>query len=192
MSYGAVVLAGGHSRRMGQCKARMTIDGITLLERIIKQLSGFDERILSTNDLELGNKLPVQVVPDVHLEAGPLGGLYAALLAAKSDALFCVACDMPNFRAELAAAMTEEFPPWAEAMVCVDGTGRIHPLCAVYAKHALVKIECQLQKGDYRMESLVSRLNCAYFDTKGRFLDEIYLNLNTPEAFQKFLQEKNS
>lgn len=48
--FGAVILAGGQSRRMGRCKALLTVDGQTLLARTAQQLTAFSELLLSAND----------------------------------------------------------------------------------------------------------------------------------------------
>ena len=42
-SCGAVILAGGQSNRMGCCKAMLTINGETLVSRLVGQLSAFSE-----------------------------------------------------------------------------------------------------------------------------------------------------
>ena len=40
---GAVLLAGGKSRRMGRCKALLEVEGATLLQRTVRMLTGFEE-----------------------------------------------------------------------------------------------------------------------------------------------------
>ena len=49
----AVILAGGSSRRMGRCKAALTLDGESMLRRIARCLSGFGELWISANDPDL-------------------------------------------------------------------------------------------------------------------------------------------
>ena len=64
---------------------------------------------------------------------GPLGGLDAALAAARDDALFCVACDMPFVTARAPAPTCLALA--ADADVVVPRTERgYHPLCAVYTR----------------------------------------------------------
>ena len=97
--------------------------------------------------------------------------------------MFCVSCDMPRFSQELAAAMLEAFPRNADAMVCVDSCGQVHPLCAIYARTVLPTLEQHLRSGDLRMMRLLEELHTARFEIAGHFPDEILLNINTPEAF---------
>ena len=80
---GVVILAGGRSRRMGTCKALLTIEGETMLSRLTRQLDDFQEKLLSTNTPALAEGLPLTPVPDFYPGAGPLAGLHA------EDALVC-------------------------------------------------------------------------------------------------------
>ena len=68
---GVVILAGGRSRRMGACKALLTIEGETMLSRLTRQLDDFQEKLLSTNTPALAEGLPLKPVPDIYPGAGP-------------------------------------------------------------------------------------------------------------------------
>ena len=180
---GAVILAGGRSRRMGTCKALLKIHGETMLTRLAGQLELFDERLLSANDPGLSGEVSFPAVADVFQGAGPLGGLHAALSAVKKEALFCVPCDLPNFTSEMPMLLMEYFSEKTDAFVCRDGSGRIHPLCGVYTKQALPVIEKQLVCGEYRMTDLLRKLRCVYFDTAAFLPDHVFYNMNTQDEF---------
>ena len=184
---GAVILAGGHSRRMGTCKALLRLEGKTMLERIFEPLPVlFDEVLLSANDSSLGAGLDVKLVPDIWRECGPLGGLHAALTATGKDALFCVPCDLPRFTAELPRLLLSRMEPGADAIVCKDGGGRLHPLCGIYRKRVLPVLEAQLQKGERRMTALIKRLPCQILETEGFLPDDTFWNMNTPESYSQW------
>ena len=188
-SCGGLILAGGGSRRMGQCKALLQVGDTTMLERIARQMEAFSERWLSTNDPALGLTFSGEVVADVFTGKGPLAGIHAALRKAGKPYLFCVACDMPFFSRQVIAPMLEAFPNGADALVCQDSTGRIHPLCGIYAKTALPALTRCLQSGELRVQSLLEQLDCAYFQTAGHFSDQILWNINTPEAYNSLREE---
>lgn len=180
---GAVILAGGQSRRMGTCKARLCIGGEPMLSRLSRQLSAFDERLLSANDPALAEGLSLRVVADRYPNAGPLSGLHAALTAARSEALFCIPCDMPYFTPELPRLLLDRFVD-EEAMVCRDSTGRVYPLCGIYTKAALTALTAQLDRQCFRAMELLPALRCTVVDTAGLLPDRVFFNMNTPEAFQ--------
>src|SRR5258708_38830334 len=77
------ILAGGQATRFGgRDKGALLVDGRTIRERQIEAIAPL------TDDLRV-------VVSDIVPGCGPLGGLHAALTAARHDTLFLIACDMP-------------------------------------------------------------------------------------------------
>ena len=187
-SCGAVILAGGQSNRMGCCKAMLTINGETLVSRLVGQLSAFSELWVSANNPDLREGLPIRLVRDRQMGLGPLAGLQAALTVSERQFLLFVPCDLPNFTAQAAAAMLEVFPPSVDAMVCVDSKGRVHPLCGIYAKSALPIIEQQLLQKNLRLRDLLVLLRCAYFSITSHFSDKLLTNINTPDAFKELCE----
>ena len=184
---GAVILAGGQSSRMGCCKALLTVHDETLLSFLASELESFDELLLSSNDPVLLDGLRAKFVPDVYPYAGPMGGLHAALSASHNDALFCVPCDLPYYSESFGAFLVSAFPSGADALVCEDSTGRLHPLPGIYAKSALSVLEEQLNTGNYRMRDMLHRLNYVIrLNTSSHFPDTVFINLNTPEEYKKF------
>ena len=59
-----------------------------------------DIRIVA-NDRERYAGLGLRVIPDAVPDAGPLGGLYTALLDAAHDRMLILACDLPFVTAAL-------------------------------------------------------------------------------------------
>ena len=183
----ALILAGGKSSRMGRCKALLPLEGRTFLQRLTGALDGFPHLYLSANDPALARGFPGAAVADRHAGAGPLAGLHAALSASRWPYLFCVPCDLPLLPASLAQPMLDAFPEGCDALVCVDSTGRRHPLCGIYARTALPALEAQLAAGEFRVQGLLSRLRCTWFDAGAWVDDRAFTNLNTPEDYQQLL-----
>lgn len=97
-----VVLAGGASRRMGQDKAALVLEGETMLARVVARLATATREVLVVGPAARARLVPgVRVVPDARRGLGPLGGIYSALLAAGTSRAFVVACDMPFVRPAL-------------------------------------------------------------------------------------------
>lgn len=181
----AVILAGGRSKRMGTCKALLPIGEEPLIRYIYGQLSAFDDRCLSANDPVLDHCLEIPVIRDVYENCGPLGGIHAALRHSGKDAVFVVPCDLPFFSREVPQLMLREFPEDSDVMVCIDSSGRVHPLCGIYRRCVLDKIEEYLRIGGRSVIPLLAQLKCRFFEI-GRYLPETVLyNMNTPEDYQK-------
>src|SRR6266852_8241841 len=99
-----LVLAGGHSRRMGRSKPWIEVGDTVLLRYVVSQLApAFSEVVVSFAEPEQMEQLvPYRVVFDRKRNAGPLAGLEAGLLSARHEVMFAVGCDMPYVRRSLA------------------------------------------------------------------------------------------
>ena len=92
----AAVLAGGKSTRMGFDKQLLMADNRRLIERTVETLGNvFEDILLVTNTPALYERLPVRVCSDIYKGMGPLGGIHAALVNARSRYTYVLACDMP-------------------------------------------------------------------------------------------------
>jgi len=174
------ILAGGDARRFGgRDKGALVVDGRTILERQISELSTVtpDVRVIRRED---------DLVPG----CGPLGGLHAALNAARGDALFLVACDMPFVTAALAAYLLM-LAGDADAVVPRTDRG-YHPLCAVYGRACLPAVERRLAERRLKMLDLLHdlRVRDVTADDLGRFgnCDRLLANVNTPAEYYASLE----
>src|SRR3990172_5076806 len=94
----AAILAGGRASRFdGRDKSALVVGGRSILERQIAVLRRLTDDILVVGGQGGQPRADglVRFVPDRVPGCGPLGGLDAALAAARDDAVVIVACDMP-------------------------------------------------------------------------------------------------
>lgn len=184
MKIGAVILAGGKSRRMGTDKAVLSYEGQSFLERIAKELDCFDEIILSANDDGHYVKFGLPVVKDIYPDCGPLGGLHAGLCSCTSDALFCITCDVPLFKVSLAEYLCSKSEDDFDAVVPVSKDGHMHPLCAVYKKTAAEIFEKQILSKKFKIIDAYAFMKVCYVPLEEIDNADTYLfNVNTPEEF---------
>jgi len=148
-----VVLAGGHSSRLGVDKAQLILDGAkTMLEHVVDRI-----KILSRDVVVVSNVITdvaaAHCVRDILPEGGPLCGLHSGLLAARFPHCLVVACDMPFLNLRLLRYMAE-LPRDYDVLVPHLGEGpfgvELHPLHAIYAKRCLPAIE-QIHASGSRM-----------------------------------------
>src|SRR5262249_25249316 len=151
----------------GQDKSALLVDGRTILDRQIAELSQIATDLL----IVIGSRCwsegappprPIQhprarTVADEVPGCGPLGGLQAALNACRGEALFLVACDMPYVTAPFVQYL---FGLASAADIVVPRTDRgYHPLCAVYATECLDRVDTQLLERRLKMSDLYSEAN---------------------------------
>jgi molybdopterin-guanine dinucleotide biosynthesis protein A len=132
---GAVILCGGHSRRMGRAKALLPFGDEQMLQRVCRILSEVVPRlfVVAARNQELPELSPdVTIVRDEYESLGPLAGIATGLGAARAtcDAAFVTACDVPLLRLEFVERMFELLADH-DAAVPTDGEF-VHVLSGVY------------------------------------------------------------
>ena len=82
MKIGCIILAGGKSSRMGGDKALLEYEGKYFIEKIAEELSFFEEKIIARGNNSSLTEITDskwQVIPDIYLDHGPMGGMHAHL-----------------------------------------------------------------------------------------------------------------
>jgi molybdopterin-guanine dinucleotide biosynthesis protein A len=190
------VLAGGTSSRMGTDKAQLVLGGQTFIERIARALQSVASKVTvvgsnreGENDrVNLsGHTLPV--VPDVFEKWGALGGLHAALSAARTDWALVVACDLPFVTGGLFLRLADLRAEW-DAVAPVQDDHRPQPLCALYRTTTCRPIiEKLIKAGERRPVTLLQSVRTRWvafeelagLDSASQFFE----NVNTPEDYAR-------
>ena len=196
MNTSAIVLVGGHSRRMGTDKALLQINGESFLSIIVRKVMTITDDVWvvgrhSNNHVQTVAPLPAQFIEDSFANCGPLGGLHAGLQAMQHEAGIVVACDAPLISPALLQHMASLLNGDYDAVVPRDDSGW-HPLHAVYHKRCAALVEQSIRAGNRRVQDLLKLLRVrviepsevAQFDLQGFSLR----NLNTPEDYQDLLR----
>lgn len=175
------ILAGGQSSRMNyQNKAFLSYQEKSFIERLIEAGSDFEEVMIIANTKEAYEHFNLQVISDVYPGNGPLSGIHAALKVAKTSTVLCVACDMPLTSKEVLNGLAQVSGDYD---VCIpEYEGRLQPLCAIYSKRLVYRVEEQLKKGDFKLQYFIRQLNYQVIrelpNREFRWTD--FLNVNTP------------
>ncbi|MBE2271645.1 MAG: molybdenum cofactor guanylyltransferase [Anaerolinea sp.] len=180
----AAILAGGRSRRMGQDKSFLVLDGKPMIQHVIDQLRKLDlDVMLITNAPSDYAVFGVPMFSDELPGSGSLGGLYTALVKAEAAHVLCVACDMPYLNTTLLEWLVSQRHGY-DAVVPRTGD-TTHSLHAVYAQSCRPLILEQLEQRNLRISDCLAALKVRYvaedelraYDPELRSL----LNLNTPD-----------
>lgn len=150
-----IVLAGGRSRRMGQDKASMDWEGRPLLNVIAESIGQRCKPVMvaapasSPAYFELAAGSGLTWVTDEQAGSGPLGGIVAALTAAKeadASAAFVCATDLPLVSPKLIDELLHALTGTPDVVIPHVG-GRDHPLAGIYRVRALPALQAQLDSG---------------------------------------------
>ena len=160
------VLVGGASSRMGQDKALLEFEGVTIAERIAERVRAAAGNVTLIGPPERYRSLGYNVIPDRAAGYGPMGGVYTALAATHSEWNLIVACDMPFVTAELFEALftdAEASPSTADCIVAESRMepghpGGIEPLCAVWQRRCALPARRALDRNILKMHDFLSHL----------------------------------
>ena len=158
MTFSAVLLAGGESRRMGRDKATVEFEGELLWRRQLKLLRALEPQQLFVSARTKPDWLPagVDLLLDDPPSRGPLSGLTKALAAMRTTHLVVLAVDMPL----ITVGELEELREAA-----ADGCGivpmigqRAEPLAAIYPANAAEDFRAGLDGPDFSLQRIVRAL----------------------------------
>lgn len=173
---------GGRARRFdGRDKSAIVVGRRSILDRQVAALAEITDDILLVGARDYAPS-GTTVVADRVPDSGPLGGLDAALAAARDNAVVIVACDMPFVTAPLLAYLLQ-WTSRADAVVPRTERG-YHPLCAAYTRACHEPVMRRLRDGRLKMLDLLEdvQVHAVDRDELDRFGDPDVLlaNVNTP------------
>jgi molybdenum cofactor guanylyltransferase len=191
MKFSAVILAGGRSRRMGQDKAWLLLDGKALLAHQVElaRALGAEKVFISGRSNTDYDAFGCAVLRDRLPNAGPLSGLESALTAISTPLLLVLAVDMPRMTAS---------PLQTLLACCTETRGAVprfgehtEPLAAIYPKSALPMVRESLGNIRYAARNFAGRcieLGLVTFIDLPEEYSACFANWNSPADV---LQEKN-
>ncbi len=174
-----IVLCGGMSRRMGQDKGSMILDGKPMIIHLLETLTNFADEIvivLRDNDqedaykkllvdLNLAYNIKFKICKDIIKGKGPLGGIYTGFQYLISNQALILPCDSP-FVSEFFVKRILELSEDTEydAVVPKWPDGRLEPLHSIYKKNSKQIILKLIKEGTLDVKSLINELNVKFVD----------------------------
>jgi molybdenum cofactor guanylyltransferase len=179
---------------MGQDKALLKIEGQTLLQITLTAfLQALPEVILIGDRPERFAGLGVSVHPDIY-PGSALGGLYTGLVMAETSHIFVGSCDLSSPNVQLIRQLTALAS--GNDVVVVKSESGYEPLFAVYSQACLEPIRQQILSGNYCIydfyHEVVTRIVSLEEIVHLGDPQQLFLNLNTPQEYQRIIQERRS
>lgn len=184
---GVVVLCGGLSSRMGQCKAElMSREQYPFFYSICERMSIFKHKYLSLNSSQKFYFDGFVSVYDEYEQIGPMGGICSALRVTDCNALLAIACDMPMYSMYAASEIVSKYD--GEDVLYPLAFGKREPLAAIYSKNILPLMETLIKSGSYRLGELIDNSHSNCFASE---FEQCFMNINTLEEYSKYLKNIN-
>lgn len=181
----AIILAGGASRRMGQDKSLMAINGQPMIGHIASQLDFFPERLISSSESGKYAFLGIPIIPDRELGWGPLMGILSCMAQATHDLCFVTGCDIPMLDPGFIMYLLAQVDDY-DIVIPRHPDGQLEPLLAVYRKTVIPVAEAALKAGNRRVDSILGQLRVRFIE-----VDQLdwYANLNTMEDYRLWTKQ---
>ncbi len=179
-----VILAGGLASRMGgQNKGLVQLAGQPLLQHVIQRLPNKTNILISANaDIERYEQFGYPVVQDsLEGQLGPMNGIYSALVAAQSEWLLTVPCDIPNIPVDYLDRMACETSN-SKASVASDGK-RLHNGCCLLHASLQSELLWHLQHQKLAMHGFLQQVNAQAIDFSDQA--DAFMNINTLHQLQQ-------
>ena len=187
----AAILAGGRATRMGgvlKALLPLSCPDDTPLARLLEMAQDrFARCLVVAPDPAPFEAYDVEVVADRVAGAGPLGGLEAALSAARTPLVLVLGGDMPTVSADLVdwlvarAGEARPLVPWRG--------GRPEPLHAMYPVSCLAAVRAALDDGVRTMSDFFERVGVDAVDESQygavAGADRSFDNINTPGDLER-------
>jgi molybdenum cofactor guanylyltransferase len=184
-----VILAGGKSSRYGKNKSFVKVNGIPLIERVIRAMKDvFQDVIIITNTPNEYAYLTFPMFEDLIKGLGPLGGIYTGLKSLQTRTGFFVACDMPTISQKLIKYMVGN--RYDHDIVVPRIAGRLEPLCALYSQSCLPPIKRLIDARQCQVFRFFDEVSVRYIEGEEiRRIDSglrTFFNINRPEELNQF------
>ncbi len=180
---GAVVLAGGRSRHSGTEKAKTTLGGRTVLERVLEVVCPFVDDVAI-----VGPWAPdgFTVSPEAWRYDGPLAGMSWGMSKVGTEYTLLIGCDHPLLEPQLLGRLLVRRR--AATVVVAEGPHGPEPLVGVYHERCATLAAELADIGERRLHalldrtdvSLLSRSDWADVDPDGRS----FLDVEWPDDFE--------
>jgi molybdenum cofactor guanylyltransferase len=184
-SCAGIILAGGlNSRMAGRNKARLPIEGQSILDRLVALFRAFfDPIIIVTNQPRDYLDEGVILVTDLVDIRSSLTGIYSGLFYSPRPHAFIAGCDMPFLKRELLELILKNLEARWDVVVPVTEEG-YQPLSAIYSRRCLEPIAGQLAEGKLKVSHFYSRVRIKKVpEISLRQVDpelKSFFNINTP------------
>ena len=174
------VLVGGLSRRMGRPKQLVQVGDATMIEHVVRALSGEVDNVVLLGKGPIPATLEtLSRVADAENCRGPMAGILGAMQA-RPEACWVVApCDLPLLQPAAVQWLVASRKPGAWA-VLPSVEGFVEPLLALYEPQARALIEEAAAAEEYSLQRLTSSPGVATAEPPAA-LRRCWFNANTPQ-----------
>jgi molybdenum cofactor guanylyltransferase len=173
---------------MGREKLSLEVEGVPLIERVRDALTDCCQEVLVVGDGGVRLEGVRYITGERPGGLGPLAGMEAGLASALYPLTFVAAGDMPFLTQSMVSYLLGRLARGGVLAVVPRYRGRIHPLCAAYAKTLLPRLGTALDGGVHAVHRFLEGVDEVEYvgEELRRFGDPglLLMNVNSPEDLE--------
>lgn len=185
------ILAGGQSSRMGQDKALLPLRGQPMIVHIAETMQTVFDHVCIVSDRSTSyQSFGLPIIPDRVKNAGPMGGIQAALHTYHPEDMFVVGCDTPYVSGALIRHILLRGQGASACIPKLDGY--IHPLCGYYSHACLTEIERHVTSGRLKLLDFLDAIHARAITISTNlpfYSPDLLRNFNEPSTFHSLSRE---
>ncbi|PZX54534.1 molybdenum cofactor guanylyltransferase [Algoriphagus ratkowskyi] len=133
----AYVLCGGKSLRMQSEKGLVLWKGKPFIRWIIEAIIPITSNIILVTSNSDYSILGLPMIEDIHVDKGPVGGIFTALKHTKTKRNLILSCDVPKINSKLLRGLAEESEKIDVLVNLLSDGKNDYPLIGIYKKEAI-------------------------------------------------------
>jgi molybdenum cofactor guanylyltransferase len=172
---------------MGRDKALLPFHGGVLGQHVAATVAAAAGKVLLVGDPEKYRLFGYPVLADRYPGEGPLGGVLTALAFAAEDWNLVLACDMPAVSSDFLRRLLDAAEAAdADVLAPAGPSGRPEPLCAVYHRRALARLEHVFARGERKMSIALAAVHTEVIEVEAM---DPFRNVNTPADWSAYARD---
>jgi len=187
-----LVLAGGHSKRMGVDKGALDYHGKPHREYTADQVAKFSTKTFLSCRAEQQGEIETmyETIPDTFVGLGPYGAILSAFRYNPNVAWLVAACDLPMLdRATLEHLVSKRDPQRFATAFRNNQDGLPEPLIAIWEPRSYAVLLNALGQGRCCPRKVLIHENVKLLDPLN---PDALINANTPEDSERFQKQKGN
>ncbi len=183
-----IILAGGLSSRMGEDKGIIQLDEYKMVEKIIRLIDPFCNKLIISANNSNYDKFGLKVVNDKTERIGPIGGIISCMREENSNYYLVMSCDTPNIYSLTIAQLFDNLNNSDVVIFKIDN--RIEPLISLFYKSAVEKIEEEIKHRNFKLQDVIKNLNYnTIFLKDNEKTKKEFLNINAKNDLKKYYEK---
>ena len=164
MTYSAIILSGGESKRFGQDKGLFKVFDKPLISFVIEKVKPFIDELLIVTKRKSASAYSslfpsTQILVDEYNSQGALAGIATGLNYARGTYSYVLPSDTPLLSTKVLALLRDSSHDH-DAVIPRWPSGYLEPLQAIYHTQAAARAALlSIQEGNFRLRNMISHLD---------------------------------